>query len=175
MIQGINEVMDRIAEIQSRINGFCSMGQGPKEPALEGSGFKNMLDSNVRDISALIESKASKFSLDSDLIRSVVKVESDGNATAVSSKGAKGLMQLMPKTAEDLGVKDVFNEEENLEGGVKYLKGLIDKYKDLPTALAAYNAGPGEVDKNNGIPNFKETKDYVNKVLETYNSLKEKR
>lgn len=175
MIQGLTDVMERISEIQSRIGSLNSYAQPPQAAPQAGADFKSMVDNGMKDISGIIESKAQKFAMDSDLIRSVIQVESNGNPTAVSPKGAKGLMQLMPKTADELGVRDVFNEEENVEGGVKYLKGLLEKYKDLPTALAAYNAGPGEVDRNNGIPNFKETKDYVNKVLETYNSLKEKR
>jgi soluble lytic murein transglycosylase-like protein len=175
MIQGLTDVMERISEIQSRIGSLNSFAQPPQAASQTGADFQSLVDNGLKDISGIIERKAQKFAMDSDLIRSIIQVESNGNPTAVSPKGAKGLMQLMPQTAEELGVRDVFNEEENVEGGVKYLKGLLEKYKDLPTALAAYNAGPGEVDRNKGIPDFKETKDYVNKVLEMYNSLKEKR
>ena len=175
MLESISDVMDRMNEIQSKISGFYGMGQPPKTEQSEGADFKSMMDGGMKNISSIIDDKAQKFSMDSNLIKSVIKVESNGDAKAVSSKGAKGLMQLMPTTAADLGVTDVFDEEQNVEGGTKYLKALMDKYNDLPKALAAYNAGPGEVDKQNSIPNFKETQDYVKKVLETYNSLKEKK
>ena len=103
------------------------------------------------------------------LINAVVKKESRWNHRSVSKSGAKGLMQLMPATAKELGVHDSFDPIQNLEGGVKYLGQLLSKYKGNKTlALAAYNAGMGNVAKYGGVPPFKETKDYVAQVLHYY-------
>jgi len=102
-----------------------------------------------------------------DLLRQIMHQESAFRPCAVSSKGAQGLMQLMPATAQDLGVRDVFDPEQNVLAGAKYLKQLIDKYPgDLAKALAAYNAGPGTVDRSpTPIPEIKETQDYVRAIL----------
>lgn len=114
----------------------------------------------------IIKEVSSKFNIPQSLIKSVISVESNFNPNALSSAGAKGLMQLMPLTADYLGVKNVWDAKQNIEGGTKYLRELMDKYDgNMQLALAAYNAGPGNVEKYNGIPPFKETQDYVNKVL----------
>ncbi len=113
----------------------------------------------------LINQAAEAHNLDSALIASVIKAESNGDHKAVSHAGAKGLMQLIDSTASDLGVEHVFNPKENIMGGSRYLKKLYDKYGDVKLALAAYNAGPGNVDKFGGIPPFKETENYVKKVM----------
>lgn len=121
-----------------------------------------------------IDNAARETKLDSALIASVIKAESAGDPRAVSSAGAKGLMQLADSTATDYGVVDVFNPEENILAGSRFLKNLIDRYGDLETALAAYNAGPGRVDKYGGIPPFKETRAYIRKVTDLFRAAKVK-
>ncbi len=112
---------------------------------------------------------AARYGLDEALVRAVVRMESGGRIDAVSHKGAMGLMQLMPGTVKMLGVDDPFDPAQNLEGGIKYLSRLSDKYEgDLSKALAAYNAGPGRVDACGGIPPIAETQNYVHGVLAIY-------
>ena len=108
--------------------------------------------------------------LDVDLLASLVKAESNGDARAVSRAGAKGLTQLMPATAKDLGVADSFKPEENVRGGATYLDALLTHYHDnLALALAAYNAGPEAVAKYHGIPPYRETQAYVARVIHEFN------
>ncbi|SER12711.1 lytic transglycosylase domain-containing protein [Piscibacillus halophilus] len=114
----------------------------------------------------IIENVADQYGLDADLIRKVIQTESNFNPEAVSQAGAAGLMQLMPATARALGVTNVFDPVQNIEGGAKYLKDMINRYDgDLKLALAAYNAGPGNVDQHQGVPPFEETQNYVKKIL----------
>lgn len=127
------------------------------------------LDADPSDVRALAVAAARRHGLDPDLVLAVVAVESGFRKDAVSPKGARGLMQLMPGTAESLGVRDAFDPEENLDGGSRYLRWLVGLYGgDLEKALAAYNAGPGAVKRHNGVPPYRETRGYVRKVLEEY-------
>jgi soluble lytic murein transglycosylase-like protein len=122
---------------------------------------------NLKGIAAYqrhIDAAAAETSLDSALIASVIHAESGGNPKAVSPAGAKGLMQLVDSTAQKYGVVDSFDPAENIRAGSRFLKHLLEKYKDVKLALAAYNAGPGNVDRFGGIPPFKETRAYVAKV-----------
>ncbi len=113
-----------------------------------------------------------RHNVDTDLIHAVIRQESNYDVFAVSVKGACGLMQLMPGTALRFGVKDIFDPAENVEGGVKYLRHLMDRYEgDRIRALAAYNAGEGAVDRYGGVPPYRETEDYVDRVRRWYGSL----
>jgi hypothetical protein len=122
----------------------------------------------------LILAAASRYHLDPDLIHSVISIESNFNPKAVSPKNARGLMQLMPRTAELLGVKDSFDPQQNIDGGTRYLRDLLAKYKsNLTLALAAYNAGPDTVDKyGHRVPPYLETMKYVQRITKTYAKLK---
>ena len=122
------------------------------------------LDDSV--VNPLIENAAKQQNLDPKLLRAVIAQESGFRPCAVSVKGAQGLTQLMPDTAAELGVSNPFDPKQNLDGGARYLKQLIEKYKgDLPQALGAYNAGPKTVDESAGVPDVQETREYVNAIL----------
>ena len=138
-----------------------------------GPSYTNRYDAPVstveNDFSDFIRQAAQKYSLPENLITSVIKQESNFNSSAVSHAGAMGLMQLMPGTARLLGVQDGFDPEQNIMGGAKYLRQMLDQFGNVETALAAYNSGPGNIRKYGGIPPFKETEQYVAKVLNYYN------
>jgi soluble lytic murein transglycosylase-like protein len=111
--------------------------------------------------------------LDVELLASVIRAESNGNVHAVSRAGARGLMQLMPQTASQLGVSDSFRADQNIEGGTAYLNDLLKRYNDnLALALAAYNAGPAAVDRYHGIPPYRETRRYVARIIHDFNRRK---
>ncbi len=117
----------------------------------------------------IIVRAAERYQVDPALVKAIIMAESGYNPRAVSKKGAKGLMQLMPRTARALGVKDIFNPEDNINGGVKYIKKLLNRYEgDINLALAAYNAGLRKVRQYKGVPPFRATKIYIRKVSEYY-------
>lgn len=121
---------------------------------------------NPKEFEPLIENSAREFGVDTSLVKAVIHAESGYNPEAVSNKGAMGLMQLMPKTAQDLKVDNCFNPSQNIRGGVKYLRFLLDTFKgDVQLAVAAYNAGLSRVAKYGGIPPFEETRNYVARVM----------
>jgi len=126
-------------------------------------------------IDEMIKVYSKRYGLDYDLVRAVVQVESAYKPEVESKAGAQGLMQIMPQTQEELGLKYPFDPASNIEAGVRYLRSLIDRFGDVRLALAAYNAGPSKVEKYNGIPPYAETKRYVQKVLNIYAKFKRKR
>lgn len=151
--------------------------------AQESLSFRNVLQNvqmqdstsavSSRKISAgktmdqIFEEAAEKYGVDANLLKAIGKAESNFNASVVSSAGAIGVMQLMPGTAKSLGVSDPYDARQNIMGGAKYISQLLDKYDgNVKLALAAYNAGPGNVDKYGGIPPFKETQNYVARVTD---------
>jgi len=119
-----------------------------------------------RDYDALILEVASQHAVDPGLVKAVIAAESNFRPHAVSRVGAQGLMQLMPDTAAHLGVDRPFGVVENIDGGVRYLKSMLERFGDVARALAAYNAGPGTVDRYRGVPPYPETRAYIKRVLE---------
>lgn len=134
------------------------------------TSFSSALQSKLSvptSLDDIFEKAAKKYDLPSALLKAVGKAESDYNPKAVSHCGAQGIMQLMPGTARELGVSDAFDPEQNIMGGAKYLSSMLEKYNgNTKLALAAYNAGSNNVDKYGGVPPFKETQNYVVKVME---------
>ncbi|MBR1424905.1 lytic transglycosylase domain-containing protein [bacterium] len=125
--------------------------------------------SSKSQILNMVNQIARKNGVDEKLVQALIKQESGFNPNATSKAGAMGLMQLMPATAKAMGVQDPYNATQNVEGGVKYLKSLLNKYNgNVILALSAYNAGPGAVDKYDGVPPYKETQNYVKNILSNY-------
>jgi hypothetical protein len=121
----------------------------------------------------IIRAAAERYGVDADLIHCVIAVESNFNPKAVSPKNARGLMQLLPQTAAQLGVKDIFDPEQNIDGGTRYLRDLLKKYSNLTLALAAYNAGPQRVDQyGRHVPPYLETMKYVQRIAKSYAKIK---
>jgi len=150
--QGIGEVNDLFAT--ERVNG----DQSASAPQSNGG--------NVGSLEDIIYSMAQKYGVDPTLIQQVVKAESSFNSKATSQAGAMGLMQLMPGTAASYGVDDAYDAKQNLDGGTHFLKDLLDRFQgNIPLSLAAYNAGPGAVEKYQGVPPYKETQAYVQKIM----------
>jgi hypothetical protein len=140
--------------------------EADKVPATTAPARRPAAHQPVR-LDEALSAASRKNNLSPELLRSVVRVESGFNANARSAKGAQGLMQLMPATAAQMGVRDVFNPEQNLDGGARYLHELLGRYHDdLTLALAAYNAGPERVERYHGVPPFPETVTYVTRVLQ---------
>ena len=194
LITGLDLTLRRLSSIENSINRILGADEDlsvqNKSAAKE---FKNILDEKLNkntktaenniekttfknsreNIENLIEKYAAKNNLDPDFIKAVVKQESGFNPDAKSKCGAMGLMQLMPQTAKGLGVVDAFDPEQNIEGGVKYLKSMLNRFNNDPKlALAAYNAGPGAVQKYGDIPPYRETQNYVKNIMSSYEALK---
>ncbi len=128
----------------------------------------------AEEMRQMLATAGTAHNIDEDLLLSVIHAESGGRVTAVSHAGAQGLMQLMPQTARENGVRNAFHADENIAGGTAYLDTLLKRYKDnVALALAAYNAGPGAVDRYRGIPPFRETRAYVARVIREFNRRKQ--
>ncbi|MFM7141316.1 MAG: lytic transglycosylase domain-containing protein [Alphaproteobacteria bacterium] len=142
---------------------------GPPNPRFRGSLSTAGLRRNGLppvEVSRLIERAAARHDVEPELVHAVVRAESGYNDQAVSRAGAMGLMQLMPGTADLVGVNDAFEPAQNVEGGTRYLRMMLDRFgNDLSLAIAAYNAGPGAVENYGGVPPYRETRDYLQKVL----------
>ena len=177
-LSSLDITLQRISMIESRFQSLASYAQKPD------NDFQKILDTKVENkknptqvsrsqINDLITKYSDKNGLDEDFVKAVINQESGFNPNATSHCGAMGLMQLMPSTAQGLGVKNAYDAEQNIEGGTKYLKGLMDRFNnDKSLALAAYNAGPNAVKKYGGIPPYAETQNYVKSVLSKYDRMK---
>jgi len=173
MMEGVQRVMRRIAAIEQRFQQV--------QPPADTAGFAAALSkaennataarrtgaaSSRQEIAAMIQAAAKKYNVDAKLALAVAVAESDLTPNAVSSAGAQGVMQLMPATARSLGVGNAFDPRENIDGGVRYLKQMLDEFGgDVTKAVAAYNAGPEAVQRYAGVPPYPETRAYVSKVL----------
>ncbi|MCH1914018.1 transglycosylase SLT domain-containing protein [Leptospira noguchii] len=173
-IQEIENRFVKEAPIQSKEQTFNSILKAEREKSISNFEKEKSFGKDLKNIepslSKIIHQESEKNNLDPRLVQSVIKAESNFKTDAVSPKGAIGLMQLMPSTANSLGVEDPFDPAENVAGGTKFLSDLLNKYKNLDHALAAYNAGPSAVDRYSGIPPYRETRNYVEKVKKFYSS-----
>ena len=166
-------------KIEAGSGASKNSSQIAKEVQYRSSGLtfsqtlQNFMENNDLDseIAIAIASASARYEMDPNLIRAVIRTESSYRPDAVSSAGAMGLMQLMPRTAESLGVTDPFNISQNVHAGTRYLRGLLDRFDgDIELALAAYNAGASNVIRHGGIPPFRETQNFVPLVLERKNN-----
>ena len=177
-LSSLDITLHRISMIERQFQSLNAYAQKPD------AEFQKVLDAKVEnkknpekisrsEIDDLITKYSDKTGLDEDFVKAVINQESGFNPNATSKCGAMGLMQLMPSTAQGLGVTNAYDAEQNIEGGTKYLKGLMDRFNnDKSLALAAYNAGPNAVKKYGGIPPYAETQNYVKSVLSRYDKMK---
>ena len=150
---------------------------GPGAPALNNADYAQPAAPAMippQQIDSLVSANAAAWQVDPALVKAIIANESAFNANATSRTGAQGLMQLEPDTAASLGVRDAYDPAQNISGGTRYIKGLLERFHgDMQLAVAAYNAGPGAVEKYGGVPPYAETQNYVGNVLSSYRKYKE--
>lgn len=153
-----------------RDSGFKYLGQYGRQPfRVSCAGYRpDIMQARLASYQHLVDRYAREYDVDPRLVAAVMRVESCLDRNAVSRAGAKGLMQLMPATARELGVRDVFDPAENIRGGTKYLSWMLRRFEEPRLALAAYNAGPGAVTRHGGVPPYKETQAYIKRVARHY-------
>lgn len=189
-------IFDRINQIESQINSLDqAFSAAPKKAATPAApqpgapSFQSIINSMTEgqrfspsavrsagpsmhcpaEFESIISEASKKYNVDESLIKAVIRQESAYDPQATSYCGAQGLMQLMPETAKELGVQDAYNPRDNIMGGTKYLRRLLDQFDgNMTKAIASYNAGPGAVQQHGGVPPYPETQDYVSKVLGYY-------
>lgn len=173
MARGIEGVIARIEEIKSQLGTWdpaarLPAAQKPFETALTTamSSAGQAGSQGSAEIETMLRQAAARHGVNEDLVREVMRAESDFNPRCVSRAGAMGLMQLMPENCREYGVADPFDPAQNIDGGVRHLKDMVDQFGRLDLALAAYNAGPGAVRRYGGIPPYAETRAYVAKIRE---------
>jgi hypothetical protein len=158
-------VLTNIPPADGKVQRFRESHRRPSRPAAD----KENRPVRIRPYTDVVRSVASRYGVDPNLVHAVISVESGYDPGAVSPRGAVGLMQLMPETAAELGVHDLMDPHDNIVGGVRQLRRLLDYYDgDLSHSLAAYNAGVGAVDRHGGIPPYRETVDYIRRVRRQY-------
>ena len=153
----------------AEVNEYLQREANPEDAAARSNYLRSNTPISQQDVDSAIELAAARHNVDPNLVRSVIKVESNFNPNAVSRKGAMGLMQLMPSTARSLHVTNPFDPQQNVDAGVRHLKSLLESYGgNIKLSLAAYNAGAGAVARSAGIPRFSETQNYVRRITDLY-------
>jgi hypothetical protein len=165
------EVAEMVS-VSPRVSTSTSFSVSPIPIETSAPDTRNLMSGHritQAEVDAAIEAAAARHNVDANLVRSIIKVESNFNPHAVSKKGAIGLMQLMPATARELNVRNPFDVAQNIDGGVRHFKGLLQNFGgDVRKSLAAYNAGAGAVARNGGVPPYAETRNYVNRITQLY-------